>query len=169
MEKVDEIRNIFETKENIMFTDHSGLKAENTFSIRNSLYEIDAVLKIIKNTLALRAVNEVYSDLDFTEVFKGPTSMVICGENIIGTAKLLKGFLKQYESFKIKAALIEGRILNAGEIDRITTLPPKEVLLSQLMGLMQNPLTRLVNALSATTRDLASVLDAVRKQKEQAA
>lgn len=169
IEKVEEIRTIFETSKSIMFTDHSGLKAENAFKIRNSLSEIDAILKIVKNTLALRAVAEVYKELDFTEIFSGPTSIVICEQDMISTAKLLKGFLKEFESFKIKGALLEGKIYNSEEVNKISSLPPRDVLISQFIGLLNNPATRLVSSLSGITRNLASVLDAVRAQKEQAA
>jgi large subunit ribosomal protein L10 len=165
--KVDDLKNVFAAQNPVIFTDHSGLKAENTYFIRNRLSEISSTLKIIKNTLALRAANQVYDDVDFSEMLKGPTSMVVCGVEPAVVAKLLKTFLREFETFKIKGGLFEGKIYKAEGVERLATLPSKEVLISQLLGILNSPMTGLVNVLSALPRNLAAVLNAVRLQKEQ--
>lgn len=167
--KVEDIKNIFEKKGNIIFTDHSGLKAENTYQVRNRLAEIDAMIKIIKNTLALRAVSQIYEELDFSEVFKGPTSMVVCSGNMVSAAKLIRNFMKEFETFKIKAGLLEGKLYNAESIEKLASLPAKEVLLAQLLGLFKNPMAKLVTVLNGIPGNLVLVLESVRRQKEQAA
>jgi len=169
IEKVEEIKKIFEEADSIIFADHSGLKAENTYYIRTKLSEIEATLKILKNTLALRAATQVYQDIDFSNLFKGPTSMVVCKKDAVAAAKLLKSLMREFETLKIKGGLFEGKIYGPENVDRLATLPPKEVIIAQLLGLLNNPLTRLVGVLSALPRNLVVVLDAVRKQKEQEA
>ena len=166
--KVEEIREIFKNADNIIFADHSGLKAENTFSIRNDLASLDATLRIIKNTLAIRAVSQVYSGTDFTEVFKGPTSLIICGKNVVAAAKLIKNLTRDFETLKIKAGILEGKLYGSDLVDRLASLPSKEVLIAQLLGILQNPLTGLATVLNRLPQNLSLVLDAVRHQKEKA-
>lgn len=166
--KVEDIKGILESGHGIIFTDHTGLKAEDTFQMRNRLAEIDSYIKIIKNTLALLAANQVYKDMGFSEVFKGPTSMVVSGENIINTAKLVKDFTKIYETFKIKAGLIDGRLLSADNIERLASLPSRKVLITQLLVIMQNPLIRFISALSYNVRNMVIILEMIRRQKEKA-
>jgi large subunit ribosomal protein L10 len=165
--KVEDLKNIFKNTDSIIFTDHSGLKSESTYSIRTKLADLDSTLKIIKNTLALRAVKQIYDDVDFERMLKGPTSMVVCGAEPAVVAKLIKSFMREFETFKIKGGLFDGRIYEAAGVERLATLPSKEVLISQLLGLFNNPMGSLVNVLSAVPRNLAMVLDAVRQQKEQ--
>jgi len=169
IEKVEALKNIFEKRQSIIFTDHSGLKAENTFSIREKLSGINSTLRIIKNTLAIRAASQAYEDLDLNEVFTGPTSMIICGEDIVSAAKMARTFSKEFETFKVKAGIMEGKLYSASNIERLASLPSKSVLLAQLLGILQNPVARLANALSGVPMNLVLALEGVRKLKEQAA
>jgi large subunit ribosomal protein L10 len=167
--KVQDIKDVFESGKAIIFTDHSGVNAESTYSIRNRLNDVEASLKIVKNTLSLIAAGEAYDDLNLEGIFKGPTSLIISEENVVKAAKLAKDFQREFESFKIKGGLIDGRLFNAEEVLRFATLPPREVLIAQLLGVMMNPLTGLVTVLSGVSRSLVVALDAIRKQKEEAA
>jgi len=168
-EKVEEIRGVFESGSPIIFADHSGLKAENIFKIRNKLADVEAYIKIVKNTLALLAANEVYSEMNLTEIFTGPTSMIVGGENFVASAKLVREFIKEFETFKVKGGIIENRIISAEAIERLSSLPSREVLFVQMLGVMLNPVVKLVTALGGISRNLVVVLDAIKKQKEQAA
>jgi len=167
--KVQDIKSVFESGKAIIFTDHSGVNSEGTGSIRNRLYDVDASLKIVKNTLSLLAAGEAYKDLSLEEIFKGPTSLIISEENVVKAAKLARDFQKEFELFKIKGGLIDGKLFTAEEVLRFAALPPREVLLAQLLGVMMNPLTGLVTVLSGVSRSLVVALDAIRKQKEEAA
>lgn len=166
IEKVEDLKKIFEEADSIIFTDHSGLKAENSYFIRSKLTEVEATFKIIKNTLAIRAVDQVFKDVDFSSLFKGPTSMVVCGKDAAIVSKILKGLSKDFETFKIKGGFFEGKIYDSESIERLSSLPSKEIIISQLLGLLNNPMVGLVTTLSALPRNLAAVLDAVRQQKE---
>ena len=167
--KVQDIKGVFESGKAIIFTDHSGVNAESTYSIRNRLHDVQASLKIVKNTLSLLAAGEAYKDLSLEEIFKGPTSLIISEDNVVKAAKLARDFQKEFELFKIKGGLIDGKLFNAEEVLRFAALPPREVLLAQLLGVMMNPLTGLVTVLGGVSRSLVVALDAIRKQKEEAA
>jgi ribosomal protein L10 len=68
IDKVSNIKSIFQSGKGLIFTDHSGIKAEDSVKMRNSLADIEAYIKIIKNTLALIAANEVFENIDLTEI-----------------------------------------------------------------------------------------------------
>ncbi len=163
--KVDELKKIFKESCSLIFTDHSDLKAEEAVVVRDKLVEANAYLKIIKNTLAIIAARDVFKDLNLEEVLEGPTSIVVSGEDIISTAKIIEEFSKELDTLKIKAGIFEKRLLSAEEVDKFASLPPKEVLLTNLVVSIKSPMIKLVNVLGALPRDLVSVLNAIREKK----
>lgn len=166
IEAVESIKKVFMENEGIIFTDHSGMKAQDAVDVRDKLVEADAYLKIIKNTLALIAARDVFSDIDLEEVFAGPTSIVIAEKDIVSTAKIVKEFSKELKALKIKAGILDNKFVDAESIGKIADLPSREVLLTQVVTAMQAPISGLVNTLSGITRNLVVVLDAVRSKKE---
>ena len=94
-------------------------------SIRNRLHDVEASLKIVKNTLSLLAAGEAFKDLNLEEIFKGPTSLIISEENVVKAAKLAKDFQKEFELFKIKGGLIDGKLFNAEEVLRFASTASK--------------------------------------------
>ena len=163
--KVDELKEIFKKSYGLIFTDHSGLKAGEAVAVRDRLVEANAYLKIIKNTLAVIAAKDVFKDLNLEDVLKGPTSIVVSGEDIISTAKIIEEFSKELDALKIKAGIFEKRLLSAEEVDKFASLPPREVLLTNLVISIKSPMIKLVNVLGALPRDLVSVLNAIREKK----
>lgn len=166
IEAVESIKKIFMKNEGIIFTDHSGLKAQDAVNIRDKLIETDAYLKIIKNTLGLIAARDVFSDIDLEGILSGPTSIVIAEKDIVSTAKTLKEFSKKLKALNIKAGILDNKFIDADSIEKIADLPSREVLLAQIAATMQAPISGLVNTLSGITRNLVMVLDAVRIKKE---
>jgi len=167
VDKVGELKEVFKNNHGLIFTDHSGLKAEDAVEVRDRLVEVNSYLKIIKNTLALIAARDVFKDLNLEEVLKGPTSIVVSGEDMISTAKVLENFSKDLDVLKVKAGIFENRLLNPEEVEKFASLPGREVLLVNLVMSIKSPIIKLVNILSALTRDLVLVLNAVREKKEK--
>jgi len=165
--QVEELKEIFKKSSGIIFTDHSGLKAEDAVVVRDRLAEVNSYLKITKNTLAYIAAKDIFKDLGLEGVFKGPTSMVVSGEDIISTAKVLEEFSKDMDTLKVKAGLLENRLLNPEEVDRFSSLPGREVLLTNLAVSIKSPIIKLVNVLGALNRSLVLAVDAVRIKKEK--
>ena len=169
IEAVEEIKKIFNHNEGLIFTDHTGLKAQDAVEVRDKLVEAEAYLKIVKNTLGLIASKEVYSDIDLKEVFTGPTSIVVAQKDIVTTAKVLKEFSTELNVLNIKAGILENTLIDSDSIKKIADLPSRETLLVQLVTAVQSPISGLVNTLSGIIRNLVMVLDAVRAKKEDLA
>jgi len=168
VDEVNELREIFKSKCGIIFTDHSGLKAEDAVKVRDKLVEIKSYLKIIKNTLALIAARDVFKDINFEEVLKGPTSIVVSDEDVISAAKVISDFSKDLDTLKIKAGILENKLLDSEEIEKFAKLPSREVLIANLMILIKSPIVKLINILDSPTRSLVLVLDAIREKKGNA-
>lgn len=166
IDAVSSIKAIFEKNEGLIFTDHSGLKAQDAVNVRDKLIEADSYLKIIKNTLARIAAKEIFSDIELEEIFTGPTSIVVAEKDIVNTAKVVKNFSSELKVLTIKAGILENKLVDADTIKKIASLPSRETLLVQLVTAVQAPISGLVNTLSGLSRNLVMVLDAVRVKKE---
>ena len=168
IDEVNELREIFKSDCGLIFTDHSGLKAEDAVRVRDRLIEINSYLKIIKNTLALIAAEDVFKDINIKEILKGPTSIVVSSKDIISTAKVISDFSEELDALKIKAGILENKLLSSEEMEKLAKLPSRELLLASLMISIKSPIVKLINILDSLTRGLVLVLDAIREKKENA-
>lgn len=160
------IKELFEKNEGLIFTDHSGLKARDAVEVRDKLVEAESYLKIIKNTLARIAAKEVFSDIELEDILTGPTSIIIAEKDIANTARVVSKFSSELKVLNIKAGILENKLIDADSVKKIASLPSREVLLVQLVTAIQSPLSGLVNVLSGLSRNLVTVLDAIRVKKE---
>jgi len=165
--KVSEIKEDFKNNTGLIFADQSKMKSEQSAAIRDRLYEVDATLKITKNTLASIAASEVYKEIDLSDIFKGPTSIVISHKDIIAAAKVVKDVGKEMDVLKIKAGIVEGKLINAADVMRLANLPSREVLITQIVAAIASPLYKLVSVLNNLPQKLVLALSAVKEQKEQ--
>jgi large subunit ribosomal protein L10 len=168
-EKIDEVNElieIFKSDCGLIFTDHSGLKAEDAVRVRDRLIEINSYLKIIKNTLALIAAEDVFKDINIKEILKGPTSIVVSSKDIISAAKVISDFSEELDALKIKAGILENKLLSSEEMEKLAKLPSRELLLASLMISIKSPIIKLINILDSLTRGLVLVLDAIREKKK---
>jgi large subunit ribosomal protein L10 len=165
VDEVNELREIFKSDCGLIFTDHSGLKAEDAVRVRDKLVEINSYLRIIKNTLALIAAEEVFKDMDIKEILKGPTSIVVSSKDIISTAKVISDFSEELDALKIKAGILENKLISSEEMEKLAKLPGRELLLANLAILIKSPIIKLINILGSLTRNLVLVLDAIKEKK----
>lgn len=167
IDKVEGIKEIFKCNSGLIFTDHSRLKAEDAVQIRERLAEANAYIKIIKNTLALIAAGEVFKGIDLTGILRGPTSIVVSNKDIVSTAKILKEFSEEFDTLKVKAGILDNRLIEPGDVERIASLPGRDVLLTDLVVSLKSPIFMLVNVLSGINRNLVIVLNQIKQKKEQ--
>lgn len=165
--KVDILKDDFSNNAGVIFTDYSSLKSDQSMVIRDKLYEANSTFKIVKNTLAELALKENYSNMDFSKILMGPTSIVLSHEDIISTAKVLKELIKEFEVLKIKGGIIDGKLVDADTINKLASLPPREMLISQLIFALASPIYMLVNILNNLPKQLVMTLAAIQKEKEK--
>lgn len=152
----------------LIVTSFGGLKTVEINEIRQKIRPFKAEYRIVKNSLTKIALkNAGFTGL--ADMLAGPSAIVIERGDPIGTLKAVFEFAKTHESFKINGGTFEGKELSAAQLKAISALPSREALISQLLGVLQGPVTNLVSVLQATTRNLVNTLDAIAKKPEQKA
>ena len=161
---IEELREKIASAKNLFFTNYAGLTVQQITKLRNELRKDGSTYGVVKNTLFKRAAgDELASQLD--EILAGPTGVVFAGEDPVGPAKAIKTFSDQTKAVDVKAAYIDGKLVDAAQVQALAALPPKIELLAKLVGSLKSPITGLVMVLSGNQSGLVRVLNAIREQK----
>jgi large subunit ribosomal protein L10 len=168
IEAVREITEDLKASDIYYFVDYRGLTFAEATELRARLMKADASLKVVKNTLAKIAAAEAGVD-GLTELLQGPTAIVYCHGDPVRVAKIIQDFIKEKKKAAIRGGKLERSLLTASDVEKLATLPSREQLIAQLVGLIASPLTGLVNVLSSPIRNLVVVLAQVQETKASAA
>jgi len=162
---VAELRDKLTKSQSLYYTDFTGLNVKRMTELRRRLKRAGVDYVVIKNTLALRAVNE--SGL-VGEQLKGPTGLVV-GKDPVAAARVLTEFAKEFEDRpSVKGGLLQGKAINNAQVKRMASLPSREQMLADLAASMQSPMAAFVGALSGPLYMFAGALDALKSQREGA-
>ena len=165
IEKVATLHAEFAEAKGAILSDYRGLNVQQMAELRGRLREAAAEVQVVKNTLARRAVEE--TDLEqLGEYFVGPTSVALTVNDVVAMAKTLTEYAKGEPTLKLRAGLVEGKVILPQDIAALAALPPREVLLARLLGGMQGPVAGLVGVLHGILRQLLYALIAIREAKE---
>lgn len=148
---------------NLFFTDYAGLSVAEITKLRVELRKGGDTYAVVKNTLFRIAAGNLASQLE--EFLAGPTGIVFAGADPVAPAKALKTFSDTVKRVAVKAAYIDGKIVDAAQVDTLARIPPKLQLIANLVGTLANPIRGLVTVLSGNQSGLVRVLNAVREQK----
>jgi large subunit ribosomal protein L10 len=166
---IEELRQKLGGAKNLFFTDYAGLTVEDITKLRNELRKDgSSTYGVVKNTLFSRAAGADLAS-KFEPYLAGPTAIVFAGDDPVAPAKALKmTFGEANKPVEIKAAYIDGQIVDAKGVAQLASLPPKIELLGRLVGSLKSPLYGLVTVLSGNQGGLVRVLNSIREQKEAA-
>lgn len=147
--------------------DFKGMKVEQVTSLRKKLNPAEAEMKVVRNTLAKRALKE-FPEMEkaISANFKGTNAIVFAYGDVSAPAKTLSLFAKDVELLQLKSGVMDNQAMDAGKINYLATLPSKDALRSQLLAVMLAPGSKLARTLNEVPASLARVLAA--KAKEQA-
>lgn len=150
----------------LYLTDFTGLNVQRMTELRRRFREIGGRFVVVKNRLALRALEEL--DLpDITEYFRGPTGIVLGDEDPVLPAKALRDFAKENDDRPaVKVGVIDNRVVMPDEIRALADLPPHEQLLASIAGSLTAPVAGVVGILNALLRDIAYLVEEVAKKNE---
>ncbi|TXF13120.1 50S ribosomal protein L10 [Pelomicrobium methylotrophicum] len=151
----------------VVLAEYSGLTVADMTSLRAAARKSGVYLRVLKNTLARRAVaNTPFAGL--AEHMSGPLAYGISPDPV-AVAKVLHEFAKANEKFVIKAGAMRNHVMSAKDVASLAQLPSREELLGKLLGTMQAPVVQFVRTLNEVPTRLVRVLAAVRDQKEKQA
>ena len=171
MKRNDKEQLVRELKEQIgastalYYTDFTGLNVKRMTDLRRKFRKAGVQYVVIKNTLALRAVNE--SGL-VGERLKGPTGLVISSDPV-AAAKILTDFAKANDQKPtVKGGMFDGAAIDADQVKRLAAMPSREQMLAELGAGLQSPLSAMLGVMNSLLTNFAGALDALKAQKEGA-
>ena len=163
---VVELKQKLEGATAIYYTDFTGLNVKRMTDLRRRLRKAKVEYVVIKNTLALRAVNE--SGL-VGERLRGPTGLVVT-KDPVAAAKVLSDFAKENDQRPtVKGGLFEGRAVDAGKVKQLASMPSREQMLAELGASMQAPIAAFGMAMNSLLTMFVGAVDALKTQREKTA
>ena len=145
--------------------EYRGLSVEQMTNLRNSAIDADVSLRVVKNTLAKRALAETECEC-ITSVLSGPVILGFSQEDPGAVARVFRDFIKDNEALVVKGLGVSGEFIDADQLKRIADLPTKDQAISMLMALVLAPTEKLVRTLSEVPTKLTRVVAAIRDQQQ---
>ena len=166
---VAELTERLRTTETLLVADYRGLTMPQIDDLRSKLIEHGARFSVVKNTLTRRAAEAAGSDA-LLAMLEGPTAIAFLESDgdPVAVAKALVDAARDTRVLEVRGGLLEGRPIEADEIESLAKLPPFDVLRSQVLGAITSPLTAIVGLFTAPVQDLYGLLDArIEQLREQ--
>jgi large subunit ribosomal protein L10 len=167
-EKVDAVETLkgkFSSAKGIVLADFTGLTVAEADDLRRRCREAEVEYRVVKNTLAKIAARE--SELgDLEKYFRGPVAVAMSQKDAVAPARVLAEFRKVVQKPVFIGGFLDGRLLSPEQVRRIANLPPREVLLAQVIGAIQAPMGQIVWTLDGLLRNLVSIVDLASKKAE---
>ena len=149
---IDEIKDKVENSNGVVLFDYRGLTDAEIKELKVALKEADSAYKVYKNTLMHRALSDLNINID--EHLNGPSALAYSSDQI-APVKVLANFMKKHPAVTLKVGLIDNQVTSKEELEKLSTIPSREGLLTMLAG-----------GMIGIPKDLAICLDLYSKQLE---
>ncbi|MCL2163111.1 MAG: 50S ribosomal protein L10 [Oscillospiraceae bacterium] len=154
----------FKCAQGAVLVDYRGITVAQDTEFRAALRAAGVKYRIVKNTMTRFAVRELGLN-DLEQYLTGPTALATSETDQAAPAKLLQEFAKKIDKLKIKAGLVEGKVIDTSGVDSLASLPTKEVLIAMVLGGFNAPISGFVNVLNGNLRGLVCALNAIVEKK----
>ena len=162
---VTELKDKIHGAKALYYTDFTGLNVKRMTELRRRFRKAGVDYVVIKNTLALRAINE--SGLIGTRL-RGPTGVVV-SKDPVAAAKLLTDFAKENDQRPaVKGGLLDGAVIDEAQVKKLASMPSREQMLAELGAGLQSPMAAFVGAMNGLLTMFAGAVEALRVQREGA-
>jgi large subunit ribosomal protein L10 len=161
---VEELAASFGRASIALISEYTGVKAAESDDLRRRIRAANGEFRVAKNTLVRRAIKDTsYAALE--PALGGPVGIILSYADPVELAKTVGSFKELGDRFKIRGGVLDGKPITAAEVDALASLPPREVIFAQLLGLLQAPATRLARLLNEPGSALARLLGAIEKKQ----
>ncbi len=164
---VAEVASVASQSSSLVAAEYAGLTVAQLSELRTLSRKAGVYMRVVRNTLARRAMEGTNFACIQPELV-GPLILAFSKEEPGAAARIIKGFAKDNDKLKVKALAIDGQCLPASGLDRLASLPTRDEAISQLMSVMQAPITKFVRTLAAPHGKLVRTFAAFRDMKEAA-
>jgi large subunit ribosomal protein L10 len=163
---VEEIKEKLSSAKIAILTEFQGLNVAEMTELRKLFREADVDYKVYKNTLTRLAAHQLgVSGID--EHLIGTTALAFTEDDLVASAKIVKDFSAKHRNFRVKAGILDKKLIASDDVIALANIPSREVLLAMVLGGIQSPISALLNVLQATIRDLVYVLKNLAEKKEE--
>jgi large subunit ribosomal protein L10 len=164
---VEEVAGLLADAEVMYVSDYRGLTVAQISELRGALRPSGARLRVLKNTLTRRAAAQAGRE-ELLELLNGPTAVTFCGDDPVAPAKALIEFARKNDALEVRGGVLQGKPIDGTDIKSLATLPPRDVLIGQVVGTMVAPISGFVTVLNATIGGLVRSLQQIADQKAAA-
>ena len=165
---VEELQDVANKAVSAVAADYHGTSVSELTPLRKEARESEVHLKVIRNTLARKALSETKFSC-FEDLLVGPTMLAFSlGDDPTTAAKLVNNFTKVNKNFKVKGISLGDTLLELSKLSALANMPSRDQAISQLAGLLNAPMNQFVSILNQVPSTLVRTLQAVKEQKEQA-
>ncbi|MFC3080279.1 50S ribosomal protein L10 [Phenylobacterium terrae] len=155
---IEALKGVFDTSGAVVVTHYLGLTVAEMTDLRDRLREQGAQLKVVKNTLAQKALDGSVGEAG-DALFKGPVAIAYAPD-AVSAAKVATQYAKENDKFTVIGGLMGQQVLDKGGISALATLPSLDELRGKIIGLIQAPATKVAGVLQAPAGQLARVFNA---------
>jgi large subunit ribosomal protein L10 len=164
VQTVAKLRASFEKSQSIVVTQYTGLTVQQMESLRNKLREVGAEYHVVKNRLAMLALEQAGLN-PMKEHLVQMRGIAVGLADPVSVAKVVVQFAKENDKLQIIAGQMDKNVLSPAQVTDLSNMPGREELLSRLLGSLQSPVQKLAYGLNQSVAKIAYALDAVARQK----
>ncbi len=154
---VEEVNSVAATAPSAIAAEYIGLTVTELTELRNAAREAGVYLKVVRNTLARRALENTQFEC-MRDNLVGPLLLVFSNDEPGSAAKVVRNFAKSNQKLEVKLISLDGNLLEPSEITKLANLPSLDEARSMLLGLLSSPLTKFVRTISEPPSKFARVL-----------
>lgn len=162
---VDEIKTKVDGYPYLIITDYNQMNVPQFSELRKRLRQTGARYTVVKNTILRIALKELNLP-EIKDLLEGQTAIVSGSQDVCSAAKVLKNFSSEFSKPKIRGGILDGAVLKADHVKALADLPPRDVLLAQILSLINAPASTLVRLIHTPATQLGRVLQAKAEKAE---
>ncbi len=167
IETVKELTELFQQAKGLYLADFTGLNVEQANELRSHFHKEQVLFRVVKNTLLRHACKEVGYEKLISHL-EGPTAIAVSRDDPVAPVRIISDFTKNLEKKTpvLKAGILENNYIESDRLETLKNIPPRDVLLAQILAGIQAPMANFVGVLNEILRSFVAVLQAVIEKKQ---